>query len=124
MMKSFYALVTLLVLLGAWVRPARAEQPVSVSDVVSKPDDFNGKVIWASQADYEQRNWKQCISLLDFFADESRNKALDRTTVLITGKFSRDIFHDEKGQEVVRLGTCNQFGIRFTEPDALRKFSD
>lgn len=128
-----------LVLLAACATPPGRDSPtwVSVNDVLAKPSEVDGKVvtikgwasirhedygIWATQADYESRNWKQCISLLNFYSDDALNKSLDRTTVLITGIIQRDVFHDKDGGAVVRLGTCNQMGIRFVEPTGLSAF--
>lgn len=110
---------------------------IGVADVLSKPADFNGKVVtikgwaslgnenhqlWATQGDYEKLNRKQCISLLNSYNDDARNESLDQTTVLITGTVCQDIFHDKEGGGVIRLGTCNEVGIRFIDPDGLRPF--
>jgi hypothetical protein len=109
---------------------------ISVADVISRPLDFDGRIvtikgwaslrhedygIWATEDDYKKRNWKRCISLLNHYPDEAKNKELDRRSVLITGVFNNDILHNESGVDIVRLGTCSKFGIRFVEPDGLRE---
>jgi hypothetical protein len=109
---------------------------ISVADVISRPLDFDGRIvtikgwaslrhedygIWASEEDYKKRNWKRCISLLNHYSDEAKNKQLDRRSVLITGVFNNDIFHNESGVDIVRPGSCSRFGIRFVEPDGLRE---
>jgi len=112
---------------------------LSVEEVISKASSLDEQVItvkgwasirnedygiWENKNDYEKRSSDKCISLLNFYSDRNRNKELDRNFVLITGTFSKDVFHDKNGQDVIRLGACSQFGIRFIEPDGLRKFSD
>lgn len=109
----------------------------SVANVTSEPAGFDKKVvtikgwasirgedygIWATQDDYEKRNWKRCISLLNIYNDQALNESLDRKPVLITGTVFQDIFLDKDGRQVVRLGTCNKVGIRFIEPGGLRSF--
>lgn len=116
---------------------ANNSDSIAVDDVISHASDFDEKIItikgwasvrpedygiWASEDDYKKRNWRRCISLLNFYSDKSINKSLDQKVVLITGKFMKDIFHDKNGQEIVRMGTCSQYGIRFIEPSGLRKF--
>ena len=110
---------------------------VSVIDVLANPSAYSGKEvtikgwvslrhedhgIWATEADYEKRDWKKCISLLNWYSDEAANRAIDRTEILATGIFDQDIFHDKEGRNLIRLGTCNPAGIRFNEPRGLRKF--
>ncbi|MGB9109183.1 MAG: hypothetical protein WCC39_10910, partial [Telluria sp.] len=80
--------------------------------------------VWATEDDYKKRNWKRCISLLNHYSDESKNKELDQSLVLITGTFNKDIVHNERGIEIVRLGSCSRFGIRFVEPDSLKKIQN
>jgi len=127
-------------LLPACATPAVPPAPpvdalVDMQDILASPFDYDGKTvtikgwasllnedygIWASQADYKERNWRNCISLLNTYADAWKNEALDLSNVLVTGVFSRDIFHNKDGQVVVRLGACNEAGIRFHGPDGLR----
>lgn len=112
---------------------------VGVMDVLINPGAYAGNVvtikgwvslrhedygIWATEADYEKRDWKKCISLLNRYSDEAANGAIDRTEILVTGIFDDDIYHDKAGQNVIRLGTCSPAGIRFNEPRGLRSFSD
>lgn len=121
----------------ATVSSTRPVNWIGVADVLANPAGFDGKVvtikgwaliknenyrIWATQSDYEKLNRKQCISLLNSYNDDARNESLDQTTVLITGTVYQDIFHNEEGKDVIRLGTCNKVGIRFIDPDGLRPF--
>ena len=140
-MRSIFMRVTCVMALSgcaAW-SPSEQLTSISVVDILSTPLDFDGKIvtikgwaslrredygIWATEDDYKKRNWRRCISLLNHYSDESKNKEFDRSLVLTNGVFSNDIFHNEKGVEIVRLGTCSRFGIRFVEPDGLKKIQN
>jgi hypothetical protein len=78
------------------------------------------KGIWVTPKDYEDRNRRRCISLLNTYKDESVNRSLDRKYVLVTGKIDLDSYHDAEGQGIIRLGSCNKVAIRFEEPNGLR----
>lgn len=112
---------------------------VSVTDVLANPSAYSGKEvtirgwvslrhedhgIWATKADYEKRDWRKCISLLNWYSDEAANKAIDRTEILVTGIFDKDIVHDKEGRNLIRLGACSPARIRFNEPRGLRTFSE
>jgi hypothetical protein len=110
---------------------------VRIEDLLANPSNFDGKTItvkgwasirhedyglWASRADYEARNWRRCISLLNTYNDPNKNLQLDRTEVTITGMIYKDVFHTQDGKPVIRLGACNPVGIRFADTDGLRRY--
>ncbi|MCC2962523.1 hypothetical protein LK540_19015 [Massilia sp. IC2-278] len=145
MTKKTRLTLSSLSLLAAMMVPAAAEPRdppgdtwVGVKEVLAAPFDYDGKTvtikgwatiqrefygIWASQADYENRVWRHCIALLNLYADDGKNKALNQSDVLVTGVFSRDSSRTKHGRPIVRLGACNEAGIHFIGPDGLRKFA-
>jgi hypothetical protein len=112
---------------------------IEVDSVLANPSLYVGKTItlkgwasirtedkgiWFTPEDYENRNRRHCISLLNTYKDEGINRSLDRKYVLVTGKIDPDSYHNAEGQGIVRLGSCNKVAIRFEEPNGLRLLAE
>lgn len=108
---------------------------LTVGQVIASAELYDGKVItvqgwasvhyedygiWVSRSDYETRNERNCISLLNHYKNADLNQAVDRKAVLVSGIFDKDIFHDKDRHDVIRLGACSKFGIRFLDPAGLQ----
>jgi hypothetical protein len=76
--------------------------------------------VWATSADYSNRNRHRCISLLNTTGNEDLNRYFDRTYVLVTGKIDSDSYRDAEGRGIVRPGSCNRVAIGFEQPSSIQ----
>ena len=75
--------------------------------------DHEDHTLYTSMAEHNKRNFRKCISLLNYYDDSDLLRDVNHKMVLVTGIFHQDIYHDEHGNQLIRLDTCNRFGISF-----------
>jgi len=134
---TFLAIALMLFFLSVNAQDKMVDNPsaLNIDDILAAPDKYDEKLIrvkgwatmrpgdfnlWMDHAQPGKRLVRKCISILSAVDGEEFRRSFDDNFVEITGIFHKDIYHDKEGRDLIRLGTCNKFGISFTAQSAIK----